>query len=668
MEEIEKIFDVCIVGIGISGLSAAISLLKESSRFESSNLQLVLCERDEHLHNRRQGYGLTLTNSVTGPLAKLNLLDKCLEQNCLSRSHFTFTSNGSIIGYYGRFAKAVESVDETKPAQQSGGSRGNIRIPREELRNLMLHELISLSNDPKSFSLPLNRPFFSSNDLLKNNQKDLKENSFVSSHQDTLDNNIELKWGYKFLFYEENDDYVTSYFEVSSAQDSHHHQKRIVSIKSAILLGGDGIKSKVRRCRDLVLNFSHSSGLNYLGITVIIGISEFYHPLLYEKGFYILDGMRRLFTMPYYTPKESSSSSSLSDQREKPLIMWQLSFSGLSVEESNRLKGLSFAELLLYAKDQVKGWFPPVENLFDATIQNEIWVTPLFDRNEMKMQSKYDPSYEIYHQKKIPVKPVVSKETEKEEIIIKSREETVLIASSDHSRSYEEKFLSFVLQRRNTRVTILGDSCHPMSMFKGQGANQSLEDGILFANWLLGDHKNNQGTSKKRKNPPTSDRVAKKKALNGLVEDIRNSVEPSEKGEEPTSVGSDLNNDKEQSGFSIKSMPKEIMYAKIRNFEREMISKTFPKVFASRKAAKDLHSMELQDVLSLNKDFHHFHDPVIEKFSSFQLFDYLYTINGIKDPETVFAILSECYQKNINATHYPENLEEKFQETLRKYL
>jgi hypothetical protein len=37
-----------------------------------------------------------------------------------------------------------------------------------------------------------------------------------------------------------------------------------------------------------------------------------------------------------------------------------------------------------------------------------------------------------------------------------------------------------------SRVTVIGDACHPMAMFKGQGANQALMDGPLLAHWLGG--------------------------------------------------------------------------------------------------------------------------------------------------------------------------------------
>lgn len=40
------------------------------------------------------------------------------------------------------------------------------------------------------------------------------------------------------------------------------------------------------------------------------------------------------------------------------------------------------------------------------------------------------------------------------------------------------------LLRKNPRIVVLGDALHSMTPFKGQGANQALQDGPLLADWL----------------------------------------------------------------------------------------------------------------------------------------------------------------------------------------
>jgi 2-polyprenyl-6-methoxyphenol hydroxylase-like FAD-dependent oxidoreductase len=154
-------------------------------------------------------------------------------------------------------------------------------------------------------------------------------------------------------------------------------------------------------------------------------------------------------------------------QAEPTLTMWQLSFAEPSEEEAVRLKALAPADLMVEAMRMTSGWFAMVSEMIAATDTKEVWCTALYDRPTMLQRSRDDKS----------------------------------------------------------RVVVLGDACHPMSMFKGQGANQAIGDGPLLASWLC------------------------------------------------------------RTGLNYKNIS-----TRLKCFEQEMVSKTAPKVKASRQAALHLHS------------------------------------------------------------------------------
>lgn len=290
--------------------------------------------------------------------------------------------------------------------KEKGSNRGNLRIPRQDLRQMLIDRL--------------------------------KPDTIV--------------WGYKLTGYSETNEKVQLQFSNEE------------SITCDLLVGTDGIRSIVRQQRDKSER-EYETQLEYIGVSVIIGISTAQHPLINQKGFYILDGRHRLFTMPFQQSNDGNTTHT----------MWQLSFSGVTEKETLDLKAAGCLAVVQEALKRTDGWFSPVHELINNTPLQEIWCTPLYDR------------------------------------------------------------LSCPLQQRNkqneSRVTVLGDACHPMSMFKGQGANMALEDGPLLASWL------------------------------------------------------------QRPGLDSKNI-----LTRIRCFEREMLSRTLPKVSASREAANTLHNQDiLQD-------------------------------------------------------------------------
>jgi 2-polyprenyl-6-methoxyphenol hydroxylase-like FAD-dependent oxidoreductase len=396
-------FHIAIIGSGVAGLAAARALE------QIPGIIVTIYERDKAFHDRRQGFGMTLTNNPTGALAKLGIREKCQEMSCPSSCHYIFDSLGQVLGYYGRYFDP-----KYHDASSEKSSQGfNLRIPRQELRRMLYEEL---------------------------------EQSKVH-------------WGRKLLDYHDAGDKVQLVFHNESS-----NEKEVVSVD--LLVGCDGIRSIVRQLRDEKLYQHHPNPcpLKYLGVSVIIGLSSYEHPLITDRGFYVLNGSHRLFIMPYRQPSASSSR----------LTMWQLSFAGLTEEEAILLRGRSSAEMLAHAIERVQGWFDPIAEIILHSLLDEIWATPLYDRDPMQASC-------------------MSKE------------------AIDHP------------------VVVLGDACHPMSMFKGQGANQAMEDGPLLAKWLAKD---------------------------ALL----------------------LKHDRKKLGVRLKC------------FEREMLARTSTKVLSSREAAGKLHS------------------------------------------------------------------------------
>ena len=556
---------IAIVGGGIAGLSTALALQRRG-------FNVTVYERDPAFSDRRQGYGLTLVNNPKGPLAELGLLERCINEDCPSNAHWLFRPEGTILGYYGRSFKQPPSSSteggassSSSPSSSSSSSstngtgrtsgdtfegnpggttgdtpggnprgtggtataacnkvegRGNLRIPRQNLRKMMMELLLPGT----------------------------------------------VQWGMKIVDYEEHDSHVSIQFQRQRSQNesqtqtqtqtqaqtqtqtqtqtqpqtqaqpqspsptnstSEHEGDDVVTVKADVLVGADGIRSIVRQLRAqkpgrMLSGTGSTSGkpvgegspLHYTTIAVILGITTASHPLITQQGFYCLDGTHRLFTMPFEeeggssssnnssssssssstgnsdsnsdsntetTSKNSSSNNSSSNdsneqqnRNETRLTMWQLSFSGLSEDQAALLKGSSPSDLLAEARRRTAGWFAPVQAMIDGTPVGEVWGTGLYDRDPMVLWGR----------------------------------------------------------DRGSRVTVVGDACHPMSMFKGQGTNQALQDGPLLASWLQRD---------------------------GTVATSRN------------------------------------IYTRLKCFEREMVARTSGKVQASRDAAVHLHSPAVFD-------------------------------------------------------------------------
>ena len=422
---------IVIVGAGLAGLSTCLAL--ENSGFQN----ITLYERDGDFDAQREGYGLTLTYNPKGPLAKLGLLETVAQHDCPSRSHYIFlqpppsSSSSSAaaaavssphdhdqeqindavpIGYFGSafydsssFSPGASS-DCLDRAARGRGQRGNLRVPRKVLRRILL-------------------------DSLKTTK---------------------VRWGHHLIDFEFGQDlgntdsrvgkYRLVFNDSSSGQDVVDH--------ADFLVGADGVRSRIlKKLYNLDTDCSGPSGpspsntamnkhlptrpmpsfVQSLSIRLILGIAEFDHPLLTERGFYTLDVRNgiRLFTMPYFSNRFDDNDK---QKRRKNRVMWQLSFPASKIQPEEQDQSFSSRSLHQHAMDMCKYWHSPVLEMIQSTPLETVWGTELMDRNPhdvLKIIQKYNQ------------------------------------CNSDKSQDESNSRLA-------SRLAIVGDALHPMSCFKGQ--------------------------------------------------------------------------------------------------------------------------------------------------------------------------------------------------------
>jgi hypothetical protein len=294
---------VAIMGGGLSGLSCALSL-------QRVGIDCRVFERDTSFAVRKQGFGLTLTNSNVGALAQLGVIDECIQQDCPSTCHYVFDKYGNVLGYYGR---AFLTEEELKAKQQRESDNDAVTVlnqaasaagstvsasaaapvaaavaslpstPALTVTPLLSYDgsenaqnnlpLPSPSPEPSSSLLapspspspPPGRWWSSAN--LRIPREDLRKLLFSRLKPDTV------QWGARLLDYTEHADGV----DLSFADGSH--------VRCSILVGADGINSIVRRLQDEKCK-EKIGALRYIGVSAIVGLSPYMHPLLDARGFY----------------------------------------------------------------------------------------------------------------------------------------------------------------------------------------------------------------------------------------------------------------------------------------------------------------------------------------------------------------------------------------------
>jgi len=382
----EKQSKVVIIGGGIAGCAIAAELARRG--YEKN---VLLLEKDESKCSRRQGYGLTISET-NAAIEKLNILKALKRKNVLSKQHWTIDArNGDVLGYFGQLfreslfisSSSSESSslrrreDDEEEGNGKGGEKkrkGNLRVPRNVVREILLERIP-------------------------------KENILWNAEVE----NIEMNVGNSTA--------------TITLKKNRHRPTNVLIENCALIVAADGSHSKVQKIRQELYGKEVVPDLKYLGVVLITGFTSLKHYLLNNRGFYAVDGQSRMFTMPF-------ADENKDDNREQK-TMWQLSVR-CDEEEAKRLYGeresTGFDQIIKqFCMKKTNHWRGvPIAKMFEKTDFSHAWAGPLYDREE-------------------PTKIV-----------------------------------------DDGIIAVIGDASHPMSPFKGQGANTAIEDAWLLCEWLDG--------------------------------------------------------------------------------------------------------------------------------------------------------------------------------------
>ena len=426
-----------IIGTGIGGSALAFIL-------HQHGIPYLLFDRDEGISSRPQGYAVTIQQGIS-VLRSIGITTSVVENR--------YNRNVSNVG-----EPVFSSEERTSPIiipnctisrshvsfDKHGGLLGVFGPPGVPF----LHRSHPYGFIEFSLDLHSHQPHTPGSEHSKNTRQNIHMprqalRDTLLSHSDLF----AIKWDHKFedcLLHDsltENSTYLTLRF-------SNHPKEYSVSG----LVGCDGIYSNVRKIlyerylnqgdsghsnpKELDESFHErnlGNQLNYLGLFVILGISprvDDGDTSLTRRKVQWVDGVTRVFSMPY------------DDNHD----MWQMSF---PMTTQQILQFQSKRKTTSSQQYSHRGHFSSIQLKELALMQCHSWhatLTAMLERTETNLISGH-PVYD--------------------------REPTDLAE------------LKRIVQIPQLPITLLGDSWHPMSPFKAQGANQALLDALSLSKQIV---------------------------------------------------------------------------------------------------------------------------------------------------------------------------------------
>ena len=264
--------------------------------------------------------------------------------------------DGSILGYFGNaFSKHRRGL----------GQRGNLRVPRKVLRKILMEQLqwttIYWGHQLVDYEFDTGTSQYSIQFDVATPPR-LGSASVTPKLRTTVADLLVAADGIRSAI-------LSKIYQ--QARQSHQYET-IHDIEQEVVVvstneGRDEVRRRTGdRLPDLV--GPDAMGLRYTNVRLILGIADFVHPLLYDRGFYTLDGKHRLFTMPY--------SCNRFDKSKTNRIMWQLSFA--MKNDDDRSMALNPISLRNYVLQTCRSWHDPVVSMIEATPIEKIWGTYVF--------------------------------------------------------------------------------------------------------------------------------------------------------------------------------------------------------------------------------------------------------------------------------------------------